>query len=290
MSLEAAKLAAEAANHAKSVFLANMSHEIRTPLNGILGFTNVLREDIDADPSDRREYLQIIHDSGRHLLTVIDDVLDLSKIESGQMDVKQTRCSPHEIIATTVSVLRVRAQERGLMLEYFWKSDVPDTICSDPIRLRQILMNLVGNAIKFTEVGSVQVAARLEDAESPRMIVDVIDTGVGIDAGSTGHILTRSCKRIAPSRGASAAPASACRSAAGWLGCSAATSPLAASWAGGAFSPLRFPRGGWTTFGCIGDRVRRAPRPPAGTWCRHGPRVVHESCAARTACLPHPAG
>ncbi len=187
-ALRAAKEAAEEASQAKSAFLANMSHEIRTPLNGILGFTDMLLNQIDGDPEERRDFLHTIHDSGRHLLTLIDDVLDLSKIESGQMTMERVRCSPHDIIAATISILRVRAQERGLNLEYFWKSQIPETISSDPARLRQILMNLVGNAIKFTEVGSVQVAARLEPGESPRLVIDVIDTGVGIDPGRAEQI------------------------------------------------------------------------------------------------------
>jgi PAS domain S-box-containing protein len=186
-ALRTAKNEAEAASQAKSAFLANMSHEIRTPLNAILGFTELLISQPDA-AAQQRDYLQTIHDSGRHLLTLINDVLDLSKIESGQMQIETVRCSPHEIIAATISILRVPAQERGLMLEYFWKSAIPDTIQTAPARLRQILMNLVGNAIKFTEVGSVQVAARLQEGEQPQLIVDVIDTGVGIEPQAAERI------------------------------------------------------------------------------------------------------
>ncbi len=186
--LRAAKEAAEAASNAKSAFLANMSHEIRTPLNGILGFTHLLLNDIVGDPEERRDHLQTIHGCGRHLLGVIDDVLDLSKIESGQMEVERVRCSPHEVIAEAISILRVRAEEQGLILDYFWKGDIPQSIETDPARLRQILMNLVGNAIKFTEVGSVQVAARLQSGTEPRLVMDVIDTGVGIDAAACERI------------------------------------------------------------------------------------------------------
>jgi CheY-like chemotaxis protein len=167
-----------------------MSHEIRTPLNGILGFADVLLNQIDGDAKDRRDYLHVIHDSGRHLLDLINDVLDLSKIESGQMEVERVHCSPHEIIASTISILRVRAEERGLSLDYFWKSEIPETIHTDSARLRQILMNLIANAIKFTEVGSVQVAARVRrDTDGAmQLVVDVIDTGVGIPADSIERI------------------------------------------------------------------------------------------------------
>jgi signal transduction histidine kinase/DNA-binding response OmpR family regulator len=180
--IHSAKEAAEAASRAKSEFLANMSHEIRTPLNGILGFAAVLMNEPDTEPATQQEYLKTIHDSGRHLATLINDILDLSKIESEQVTIEIAPCSPHEIVAETVSILRVRAQERGLSLEYFWKSGVPESIETDPNRLRQILMNLIGNAIKFTEVGSIQVAARLQTGDDSRLIIDVIDTGVGIDS------------------------------------------------------------------------------------------------------------
>jgi CheY-like chemotaxis protein/HPt (histidine-containing phosphotransfer) domain-containing protein len=164
-----------------------MSHEIRTPLNGILGFASVLMDDAEPD-STQRDYLQTIRDSGRHLLTLINDILDLSKIESEQVEVERIRCSPRAIIEETVSILRVRAQERGLHLEHFWKGDAPETIESDPARLRQILMNLIGNAIKFTEVGSVQVAARLQHGAAPFLVIDVIDTGMGIAPESLERI------------------------------------------------------------------------------------------------------
>jgi PAS domain S-box-containing protein len=187
-ALRSAKVAAEDANAAKSAFLANMSHEIRTPLNGIIGFTDLLLIGDEPLPAQHRDHVETIHDCGRHLLTLINDVLDLSKIESGQLEVERVRCSPHQIIAEAISVLRVRAQERGLDLEYFWKSEIPDTIETDPTRLRQIVMNLVGNSLKFTEVGSVQVAARIEDPASPRLVIDVIDTGVGIPAEALSRI------------------------------------------------------------------------------------------------------
>ncbi len=175
-----AKEAAEAANHAKSSFLANMSHEIRTPLNAILGFTDLLRRGVDrGDEAERRDFLETVHHSGEHLLTLINDILDLSKIEAGQMEYEQIRFSPHQIIAEVMSVMRARAQQKGLALEYNWYGQVPESIESDPARFRQLLLNLVGNAVKFTERGGVQAVAKLNAARG-ELTVDIIDTGVGI--------------------------------------------------------------------------------------------------------------
>jgi signal transduction histidine kinase/DNA-binding response OmpR family regulator len=176
-----AKDAAEAANRAKSIFLANMSHEIRTPLNGIMGFADVLLKSDDLSEAERRDYLETITHSGRHLLGVINDILDLSKVEAGQMEFQSERCAPHVIIADAISILRVRALEKGIGLEHRWEGPVPETIETDPARFRQLLMNLIGNAIKFTDTGAVNVVARLEhDGDSPHVAVDVIDTGIGI--------------------------------------------------------------------------------------------------------------
>jgi len=176
------KEAAEAASRAKSSFLANMSHEIRTPLNAILGFTDLLRRGVDrGDEAERRDFLETVHHSGEHLLTLINDILDLSKIEAGQMEYEHIRFSPHQIIAEVMSVMRARAQQKGLALEYHWYGHVPETIESDPARFRQLLLNLVGNAIKFTEHGAVQAVAKL-NALRGELTVDIIDTGVGIPA------------------------------------------------------------------------------------------------------------
>jgi CheY-like chemotaxis protein/HPt (histidine-containing phosphotransfer) domain-containing protein len=159
-----------------------MSHEIRTPLNAILGFTELLiRGADDGDQAERQDYLQTIQRSGRHLLDLINDILDLSKIEAGRLDVERIACSPQEVVAGVMSVLRVRAKEKGLHFSAEWPDGVPAAIRTDPVRLRQLLINLAGNAIKFTDSGSVRIVGRVQGPLSqPLMAFYVIDTGIGI--------------------------------------------------------------------------------------------------------------
>ena len=179
--MEQACAATEAANRAKSQFLANMSHEIRTPLNAILGFAEILRSGSVDDEEERRDYINTICDSSNHLLELINDVLDLSKIEAGHMVIEPVRYSPLEIVTMVLSIMRACAQEKGLQLTCRWPDGVPATISTDPLRLKQLLMNLMGNAVKFTQRGEVQLVCRLTGGpDRAQMAFDVIDTGVGI--------------------------------------------------------------------------------------------------------------
>ena len=177
-----AKDAAEASNRAKSEFLANMSHEIRTPLTGILGFTDLLLAGgDDGELVKRVEYLTTIQASGKHLLGVINDILDLSKIEAGRVEFDCEACRPDQIVQEVVRVLQVKADEKGLDLNVRWEDVIPETIHTDPSRVRQVLINLIGNSIKFTASGSVTVVGRfLKIGSRPRLQFDIIDTGIGI--------------------------------------------------------------------------------------------------------------
>ena len=181
VALRQSKEAAEVANRAKSEFLANMSHEIRTPMNAILGFTEVLRRGYGQNEKNWKKHLQTIHSSGKHLLELINDILDLSKIEAGGLKVERIRCAPHAIVREVIQVLGVKAREKSISLDFEVASSIPEEIFSDPARLRQIVTNLVGNAIKFTEAGGVKVTLGFSPSSSrPQLTVAVKDSGIGV--------------------------------------------------------------------------------------------------------------
>jgi signal transduction histidine kinase/ActR/RegA family two-component response regulator len=188
--LAVAKDQAEAFSRCKTEFLANMSHEIRTPMTAILGYADVLLEegDLSQAPDSRIDAICTIKRNGDHLLRIINDILDLSKIEAGKMTVESLFCSPVQLLADVESLMRVRADSKGLDFRVECPGELPETIRSDPTRLRQILVNLVGNAVKFTDRDSVRVIARLVRGERSLLEFDVIDSGVGLTREQTERL------------------------------------------------------------------------------------------------------
>ncbi|MBN2291119.1 MAG: DUF3365 domain-containing protein [Pirellulales bacterium] len=179
-ALEISNVAIEAANQAKSEFLANMSHELRTPMTAILGYSEILLDNLEREEDIEAAFT--VKRNGEYLLDIINGILDLSKIEAGKLEIDRAACSPIKVVADVASLMRVRADGKNLPLAIEYVGKIPETIQCDSTRLRQILINLVGNAIKFTETGSVRLVTRLVQSNDvpPHLRFDVIDTGMGI--------------------------------------------------------------------------------------------------------------
>ncbi len=178
---ELARIEAERANQLKSAFLANMSHEIRTPLAAILGFSILLKES-NIDSSEKDRYLDTIVRNGNSLTTIIDDILDLAKVEAGKLDIESIPFSLYTLVTDVVDIFKDKTREKNIYLFLNVDEGVPSQICTDPTRVRQILVNLIGNAVKFTDKGGVRVNVRATPAacNKIKIIIDVKDTGIGL--------------------------------------------------------------------------------------------------------------
>ncbi len=201
--LRRARAEAEAANEAKSEFLANMSHEIRTPLTAILGFAEMLQSS-ESSPAGQSSVGSILR-NGEHLLQILNDILDLSKIEAAQVEVEKVPLSLPELLGEVHRLMQVRSDAAEIALEFEYRGQVPETVESDPVRLKQVLINLLGNAIKFTPKGEVRVTTRHSKAHGRGILrVEVTDTGIGISPEEADRIFrpfSQACSSTTRSHG-----------------------------------------------------------------------------------------
>jgi signal transduction histidine kinase/ActR/RegA family two-component response regulator len=181
-ALVAARNDADAASRSKTEFLANMSHEIRTPMTAILGYVDLLADHGDSAPGapSREEAVETIRRNARHLLAIINDILDLSKIEAGQMKVDRQRVRTVDLVQDVMRLMDDRARQKGIALKLAFEGEVPDVVTTDPTRVRQVLINLLGNAVKFTEQGAVTLTVRRDPGERRTVEFEVADTGIGM--------------------------------------------------------------------------------------------------------------
>jgi signal transduction histidine kinase len=186
--LERAKNAAEAANIAKSNFLANISHEIRTPLGAVIGFANML-QDQHLTPAERQQYQDILNRNGKELQRMVKNLLDISKVEAGGVELDIGPFKPREMLRDVVETLKIRAEAKGLTLWSNVEEGVPETVNSDSLKIRQILINLVENAIKFTEHGGVALTLKVPHVDHPDLLrLEVEDTGIGMSPDQQTHL------------------------------------------------------------------------------------------------------
>ncbi len=186
--LDEARRSAEQASISKSRFLATMSHELRTPLNAVMGFSELIEQEAYGPAGDPHyvEYAGLIRNSGEHLLTIIDDVLDMSRIEAGKLELAEETFEPVDLVMRCVSILKTQAEEKGVALSIDHPSSLPE-LYADPGKMRQVVFNLVSNAVKFTPAGgSVEIRMRASDTE---FILAVVDTGIGIDANDLSRVM-----------------------------------------------------------------------------------------------------
>ncbi|HYX32555.1 MAG TPA: MEDS domain-containing protein [Oligoflexus sp.] len=179
-SLKEATLAAESASRLKTEFLANMSHEIRTPLAAILGFTDLLAED-DLPEHDKKEFIAVIQRNGTALTRLVDDILDISKVEADRLQIEKLAFSPMELVDEMIAIFTPATRAKSITIQAAYPSNLPATITSDPTRLRQILVNLIGNAVKFTSSGEISVQVEVLRGPPPGILFRVSDSGIGID-------------------------------------------------------------------------------------------------------------